>query len=44
MMKRFSALSIAMILLVSLAALGQKSDQPKVHPDPVPVYPANTKI
>ncbi|MGB7201113.1 MAG: antibiotic biosynthesis monooxygenase [Pyrinomonadaceae bacterium] len=44
MMKRFSVLSLTLILLISLAALGQKSDQPKVHPDPVPVYPANYKV
>lgn len=44
MIKRFSVLSLVLILLISLAALGQKSDQPKVHPDPVPVYPANYKV
>jgi hypothetical protein len=44
MMKRFSALSLVLILLISLATLAQKSDQLKVHPDPVPVYSANYKV
>lgn len=44
MTKKFSVVSFVLLLLISLAALGQKSDQPKVHPDPVPVYPANYKV
>lgn len=44
MMKRFSAIGFVLIIFISLAALGQKSDQPNVHLDPVPVYPANYKV
>lgn len=36
--------ALALIIVVALTALGQKSDQPKVHPDPVPVYPNNYKV
>ncbi len=42
MFKKFLVLSL--ILLVSLIVLGQKSDQVKIHPDPVPVYPGNYKV
>lgn len=44
-MKRKSpALSVVLILVVSLIALGQTTDQINVHPDPVPVFPGNYKV
>jgi quinol monooxygenase YgiN/quercetin dioxygenase-like cupin family protein len=44
MKTKLSALSFILIVIVAIAALGQKTDQLKVHPDPVPVYPNNYKV
>lgn len=42
-MKRKFSIFI-LIVITSIAAFAQKSDQPRVHPDPVPIYPENYKV
>jgi quinol monooxygenase YgiN/quercetin dioxygenase-like cupin family protein len=44
MLKKFLALSFIAILSVSSFVFAQKSEQSKIHPDPVPVYPENYKV
>ena len=44
MIKRFAVSRLISILSIATIVSGQTSDQPKVHPDPVPAYPGNYKV